>query len=102
MPKKMTNKSENNNTHNFFSGFVLGSVVTSVACYLTLTKAGRKTARELLRKAEKIGEEGQDYLEELIDNIDTDEIKEKSQKKIGGIINKLKRKVGFVKKKVDN
>ena len=90
--------SSNNSAQNFFSGFLLGSVVAGVASYLTLTKSGRKTARELLRKAEQIGEEGQDYLEELIKAPNTQQVKQKAEKKISVIIDKLKHEVKAAKK----
>ncbi len=79
------NNNESSPAQNFFSGFLLGAVVSSVTCYLTLTKSGRKTAREILRRAEQIGEEGQDF-------------KKKTEKKIDGIIGKLKHEVRAVKK----
>jgi len=88
----------NNGPQNFFSGFLLGSMVAGIASYLTLTKSGRKTARELLRKAEQIGEEGQDYLEELIQQPNTQQVKQKAEKKISGIIHKLKHEVKAAKK----
>jgi gas vesicle protein len=93
------NSSDNNNASQpFFSGFLLGGVVSSVVCYLSFTKTGRKIARELLRKAEEFGEEGQEYFEDLVSSPKTQKVKRKAEQKIGGIINKLKREVKFTKK----
>lgn len=83
---------------NFFSGFLLGGLVSGIAGYLVLTKSGRKTARELLRKAEQIGEEGQDYLEELLEKPNVAKVKQKTEQKITGIIDKLKHEVKAAKK----
>jgi len=88
----------NSGVQNFFSGFFLGGIVASTVCYLTLTKSGRKIAREFLRKAEQIGEEGQEYLDELIKQPDAREIKQKAETKISGIIKKLKHEVKSTKK----
>lgn len=91
-------KTQSEGIQNFFSGFLLGAMVTGVTSYLTLTKSGRKIARELLRKAERIGEDGQEYLEDLLDKPSVVKTKQKAENKISGIIHKLKHEVRAVKK----
>ena len=72
--------------------------MASVGFYLTMTKAGRKVARELLIKAEEIGEDGVDSLDEFMNSPKVSKLKQKGAKKIDGIIDKLKHEVKAVKK----
>lgn len=102
---------ENNTTSNnqgFLTGFLIGSMVSGLGFYLTMTKAGRKMAREILRKAEELGDKGEDYLKEILEDKSFVEIKEqaefkktKAAKKITGIINKLTSEAKTLKKEID-
>ena len=94
----MTEKADNSSSQNFFSGFFIGAIVSGVGFYLTMTKSGRKIAREILRRAEELGEEGRDLLEEASAKKEVKEIKKKAERKIDGIMDKLKQEVRSVKK----
>ena len=94
----MKTNDSNSSTQNFFSGFLIGAVVAVSTSYLTMTKSGRKLARELLRKAEEIGEDGAEYFEEIANSPKTAKLKQKTGKKINNIIDKLKHEVKAVKK----
>ena len=81
---------ENQPSQGFFSGFMIGSLVSGLGFYLTMTESGRKTARAILRKSEEFGEKGQDYLQSLLEEQTTSTKAKKSQKKIKKVINQLK------------
>lgn len=84
------NEAETNSSQGFFSGFVIGGVVSGLAFYLTMTEPGRKITRALLRKSEELGEKGEDYLQSLLEEQTTGGAKQKGQKKIKKVMNQLK------------
>jgi gas vesicle protein len=95
----MTNTNENSSsTQNFFSGFLLGAAIAGAGFYLTMTKSGRKIAREVLKRTEELGEEGNLLFEDLSNSPLAQKVKKHSGKKIEGIIDKLKQEVKSVKK----
>jgi len=95
----MKNTSENSSTtQNFFSGFLLGAAVAGAGFYLTMTKSGRKLAREILKRTEELGEEGHLLLEDLSNSPQVGKVKKQAGKRIEGIIDKLKQEVKSVKK----
>jgi|GEM_PF-1389069 len=96
---KTTNPNEEGSSvQNFFSGFLLGALIAGGGFYLTMTKSGRKIGREILKRAEELGEEGHFLLEDLSDSPQVQKIKKQSGRKIAGIIDKLKLEVKSVKK----
>ena len=85
----------------FITGFITGAMVSGAGFYLAFTKSGRKLAKQVLQYAEEIGEKGEIAVQEVAGSNEFQEIKEKTNKKIGNIVDKLKLELKDVKKAVD-
>ncbi len=98
---KNSNKDENQ-SQNFFTGFVLGGIISAAGFYLTMTKSGRKISKGLLKHAEEFGEKGEEYFENFMETPLVAKTKEAAGTKINNIIGKLKTELRSAKKTVDS
>ncbi|MFA9289213.1 MAG: YtxH domain-containing protein [Weeksellaceae bacterium] len=60
----MTNNNENN-SHNFWSGFALGAVAGGALMYMFATERGRKSLTSILANAESLEHNIEDVLDML-------------------------------------
>ncbi len=96
------NNQGEHHSQSFMTGFLLGGIVASVGFYLTMTKSGRRVAKELLKAAEEVGERGEEYLTEIAESPAVKEVKKEAGEKLTGIIGKLKSELKAATKSVDS